>query len=197
LSTSSPASPLTQAHATARWSKPVRVSEGRRRSLPKSHRTGGDVSAAGRVLSLIVACSQARVAPKTKTAGKEGGPAPAGAETARTTWEQSVLTKEGVGKAGKGDCQAGLNALGEEGWELVSLEARAALGGGHRGRDHRRHTTSSGRRRPRATRCRSAGAPGAKERGASPQELSHLMPEKVGKKRRRGEGLGSRFLSVS
>jgi hypothetical protein len=37
-------------------------------------------------------------------------------------WEYRVLSKEQVLEAGKKDLTAGLNALGDEGWELVAAE---------------------------------------------------------------------------
>src|SRR5690242_12280434 len=37
-------------------------------------------------------------------------------------WEYRVLSKEQVLELGKKDLTAGLNALGEEGWELVAAE---------------------------------------------------------------------------
>jgi hypothetical protein len=45
------------------------------------------------------------------------------AVAARAKWEYSVLTRDEVRKRGKGDLAAGLNALGEEGWEMVALGA--------------------------------------------------------------------------
>src|SRR5271169_6346014 len=38
-------------------------------------------------------------------------------------WEYRVLTQEKVAELGKNDVAAGLNILGEEGWQLVAVEA--------------------------------------------------------------------------
>src|SRR5262245_48423878 len=46
-----------------------------------------------------------------------------GTSDAVTKWEYRVLTKEQVLDLGKKDLAAGLNALGEEGWELAAVEA--------------------------------------------------------------------------
>jgi hypothetical protein len=41
-------------------------------------------------------------------------------------WDYSVKTKDELAKLGGGELGVGLNTLGEEGWELVSVEPRAA-----------------------------------------------------------------------
>jgi hypothetical protein len=41
-------------------------------------------------------------------------------------WEYRVLTREQLAELGKNDPAAGLNALGEEGWELVAVEPAVA-----------------------------------------------------------------------
>ena len=40
-------------------------------------------------------------------------------------WDYSVQTKDEIAKLGGGQLRAGLNKLGEEGWELVSVEPRS------------------------------------------------------------------------
>jgi hypothetical protein len=45
-----------------------------------------------------------------------------GTSNAVTRWEYRVLTKDQVLDLGKKDLAAGLNTLGEEGWELVAVE---------------------------------------------------------------------------
>src|SRR6266702_2739036 len=85
------------------------------------------------VLSLYaLLCSPAPVAsqPGVKSGGKTkiAGPTTKGApEAPRIRWEYSVLTKEEVAKAGKDDFRAGLNKLGEEGWELVTIETQSLV----------------------------------------------------------------------
>src|SRR5437763_17022518 len=53
-------------------------------------------------------------------------PAPAFGQGARSAtpakWEYRVLTRERVAALGKSDLAAGLNRLGEEGWQLVAVE---------------------------------------------------------------------------
>jgi hypothetical protein len=44
---------------------------------------------------------------------------------ARAAWEYRVLSAAEVGELGKNDLAAGLNQLGGEGWELVSVEPRS------------------------------------------------------------------------
>jgi hypothetical protein len=99
-----------------------------------------------------------------------------------------------VAKAGKGDFQAGLNALGEDGWELVSIEAGASLGRGAPGPrpsaaySFKRAKAAAGKQIPLGP----AGAAGAKGKGApSPKELNHhLLPEKLEKSAVRVKGWG-------
>jgi hypothetical protein len=128
------------------------------------------------VVSLVAACWQARVASQTKTAGKKSGPpAGAGAEIARTRWEYSVLSKEAVVKAGKGDFRAGLNALGEEGWELVTIEARFSAGRGAPG-GGRATAYYFKRAKGATTKEIPLGPPSARRKGeALPKELTHLF----------------------
>jgi hypothetical protein len=40
-----------------------------------------------------------------------------------TKWEYRILTREQVAELGKNDVKAGLNILGEEGWQLAAVEA--------------------------------------------------------------------------
>jgi hypothetical protein len=42
---------------------------------------------------------------------------------ARPTWQYAVRSRIEINTQGKGDLAAGLNKLGEEGWELVAVEA--------------------------------------------------------------------------
>jgi hypothetical protein len=47
--------------------------------------------------------------------------APAGKSVARPQWEYQTLTREKLAEMGKNDLAAGLNKLGEDGWELVAV----------------------------------------------------------------------------
>ena len=44
------------------------------------------------------------------------------AGAARPKWEYRILTREEIHKLGTNDLKAGLTKLGEEGWELITLE---------------------------------------------------------------------------
>jgi hypothetical protein len=47
--------------------------------------------------------------------------APAGKAAARPQWEYQTLTREKIAELSKNDFAAGLNKLGEDGWELVAV----------------------------------------------------------------------------
>src|SRR5262245_54859882 len=75
-------------------------------------------------LALCLVCcpvsSQERLKGKGKPKGM-GQPAPSGAYPG-ARWEYSVLARPQVARLAGDDLQAGLNKLGEEGWELVAVE---------------------------------------------------------------------------
>jgi hypothetical protein len=48
------------------------------------------------------------------------------------TWEYRVLTRGSIDELGKDNLEAGLNALGAEGWELVSIDSSAKPTSGNR-----------------------------------------------------------------
>jgi hypothetical protein len=68
-----------------------------------------------RAFALLVLSVAAGI-PLVAASGQGASPA------TRAKWEYRVLTREQVAKLGKNDLVAGLNLLGEEGWELVSVE---------------------------------------------------------------------------
>ena len=63
-----------------------------------------------------------------------GGTAPAPAAPAKASagagarWEYKVQTREAITELGKNDFAAGLNKLGDEGWELVAVTGVVAAG---------------------------------------------------------------------
>src|SRR5262249_25272463 len=54
-------------------------------------------------------------------------------ENLPSKWEYRVLTKEQLAELGKKNLAAGLNKIGEEGWELVTVQSGPAREGGARG----------------------------------------------------------------
>src|SRR5262245_58095444 len=69
--------------------------------------------------ALLSLCALSPHATSQDKSAKRKAPPEAGAK-----WEYSVLTRAEVAKHGKDDFKAGLNKLGDEGWELVAVETR-------------------------------------------------------------------------
>jgi hypothetical protein len=65
--------------------------------------------------------------PKKGRTTARGGPEPRGGP-AHPQWEYLVKSRPDIEKTGEGSLPAGLNKLGEEGWELVSAEPAQATG---------------------------------------------------------------------
>jgi type II secretory pathway component GspD/PulD (secretin) len=61
------------------------------------------------------ACSAALAGDAARDAGKANA-------AASPKWEYKILTKDGVADLGKGEVGAGLNALGDDSWELIAVE---------------------------------------------------------------------------
>jgi hypothetical protein len=77
---------------------------------------------------------------KLKAAEAAAAPAPEKAVSPGPKWEYKVLTKDEIAGLSNKDFAAGLNKLGEEGWELVAVEpaqagARGAGAGGRGARE--------------------------------------------------------------
>ena len=67
---------------------------------------------------------------KLKAAEAAGPAAPEKAVSAGPKWEYKVLTKDEIAELANKDLAAGLNKLGEEGSELVAIQAATAVGPG-------------------------------------------------------------------
>jgi hypothetical protein len=61
--------------------------------------------------------------PETPFGGGKGG-----FKSSRLKWEYQVLTRDKIGLSGK-ELSAGMNKLGEEGWELVAIHPPVTIGG--------------------------------------------------------------------
>jgi hypothetical protein len=63
-----------------------------------------------------------RSTPPGDTRSRPPGGGFAGRELPHARWEYAAHTRAGIAKLGDGDFMAGLNKLGEDGWELVAVE---------------------------------------------------------------------------
>jgi len=81
-----------------------------------------------RVRMLVLVLFAAACSPAA--AGEAGDKTAKSKEAGAAKWEYRALSRDQVAELGKKDFAAGLNKLGDEGWELVAVESHALPGGG-------------------------------------------------------------------
>jgi hypothetical protein len=82
-----------------------------------------------------LSAAQVKEAEAKLKAAEAAAPVPEKAVSAGPKWEYKVLTKDEILELGNKDFTAGLNKLGDEGWELIAVPAAPAGAAGGRGGD--------------------------------------------------------------